>query len=186
VTARLSFAETAREVRATISVETVAAGLGLKLIRGRGPCPLCQTSDRSQAFSVRGEHWRCFACGAHGDVIDLTRAVRGCSAKEALASLSAEAGIDSSLPVSAELRCKLARMEDQRRRARARSARLTKLAAEAGRHDRLADLDAEAAEVAWRIGRPDSARDLIAAALAQREHAEELDREAERLSERRA
>ena len=42
----------------------------------RGPCPIHNGSNPS-AFAVNVEHqrFRCFGCGAHGDVIDLCQHV---------------------------------------------------------------------------------------------------------------
>lgn len=180
-----SFAEAARAVREAVALEPLAKSLGIPLVRGRGPCPICRTSRTSQAFSVRRDRYACFACGARGDAIDLVRAIRGCSSREALAELTSAAGIDPRRPISPLLRCRMA-LEDARRRAdQHRSRRLTRLAAEACCLDRLADMDDETAAIAWRLGHVELARDIAADAIEQRDRAASMDREAERLAEDR-
>ncbi len=178
-----SFAETARAVRAAVPVATLAASLGIRLTRDRGPCPICGTSSTSQAFSVRNDRWRCFACGERGDAVDLIRVMRGCSPREALTELVRQAGIDPTKPVSAHLRRQMALEDVRRRTAHLTARRLTRFALEAGRFERLADLDAEAAGVAWRLGLSGQAIGLAAASHRDRERAERLDRDAERIAE---
>jgi DNA primase len=82
-------------IRSALPIEQMLEPRGVKLRRGRGPCPICGTSDRSQAFSVRGDKWRCFACQAHGDVIDLIRALDGVPLGEAILRCAAMCGLSS-------------------------------------------------------------------------------------------
>lgn len=45
--------------------------------RGKYICPLCgsgQGANKTAAFSIKGEHGHCFACGWHGDIYDLVAA----------------------------------------------------------------------------------------------------------------
>lgn len=80
-------------IRDALPIESYLASCGYSLRRGRGPCPLCGTSASSTAFSVRGRHWRCFACGAHGDVIDLVARLDGVPLREAFGRGAALAGL---------------------------------------------------------------------------------------------
>lgn len=45
--------------------------------RGRASCPNPDHEDRNPACGVRDSDWRCFACGAHGTIIDLGALVWG-------------------------------------------------------------------------------------------------------------
>lgn len=43
-------------------------------------CPNCKSGtgpNKTPAFSIKGERWHCFACGAGGDVLDLVGSVEG-------------------------------------------------------------------------------------------------------------
>lgn len=56
-----------------------------------GLCPFHADSDPSLTiYPGRDGLWRyrCFACGAHGDVVDWIREIEGCDAKEAVARLT--------------------------------------------------------------------------------------------------
>lgn len=185
MTAAPSFAETARAVREAVPVDTLAASLGIRLVRGRGPCPICGTSRTSQAFSVRSGRWRCFACGAHGDAVDLVQAIRGCSAREALAELASQTGLDPNRPIPHGLRRRVAEEERRRVAAKELRTRLNSLSTEAGRWERLAEIDAETAQIAWRMGLSEAALSIATDANHAREEADRLDREADRLAEER-
>ena len=45
-----------------------------------------------------GDHFHCFGCGAHGDVVDLTAGLLGCSKAEAARRLSSDFGSGSARP----------------------------------------------------------------------------------------
>lgn len=64
-------------IRERLSIEEIVQGAGGRLRGGRGPCPLCNTSHASTSFSVRNKRFRCFACGEHGDVIELIAKLNG-------------------------------------------------------------------------------------------------------------
>lgn len=53
-------------------------------------CPF--HADRVPSLKLYGDHFHCFGCGAHGDVIDLTAGLLGCSKGEAARRLSADFG----------------------------------------------------------------------------------------------
>lgn len=82
------------EIRSTLSIEHVLASYGVRLRRGRGPCPVCGTSKTSQAFSVKDARWKCFACGAGGDVIELVARLNGATWHEALPVAAKMAGVE--------------------------------------------------------------------------------------------
>ena len=54
----------------------------------RGPCPLCESQSR-RTFSVHLEHhsWHCFACGRHGNQLDLWAQLTGLDLYHAAISL---------------------------------------------------------------------------------------------------
>lgn len=53
-------------------------------------CPF--HADRTPSLKLYGDHFHCFGCGAHGDVIDLTAGLLGCSKAEAARRLEADFG----------------------------------------------------------------------------------------------
>ena len=54
-----------------LPIEGVAERLGLQVTRHKALCPFHDDHHASLSFSVRRNTYRCFACGAHGGVIDL-------------------------------------------------------------------------------------------------------------------
>jgi phage/plasmid primase-like uncharacterized protein len=80
-------------IRSALPIEQILEPRGVKLRRGRGPCLICGTSDQSQAFSVRGDRWRCFACNEHGDVVDLVSKIDRVPLPEAIRRTAVYAGI---------------------------------------------------------------------------------------------
>lgn len=71
---------------------TIADVLGLtkgaRVIR----CPL--HNDRSPSFYIYSDgHFKCFGCGAHGDVLDLVAMLRHVSQRDAIVMLAEQAGI---------------------------------------------------------------------------------------------
>ena len=54
-----------------LPIEGVAGRLGLEVVRHKCLCPFHDDHHASLSFSVRRTTYRCFACGAHGGVIDL-------------------------------------------------------------------------------------------------------------------
>ena len=54
-----------------LPIEGVAERLGLQVSRHKCLCPFHDDHHASLSFSVRRNTYRCFACGAHGSVIDL-------------------------------------------------------------------------------------------------------------------
>ena len=71
-----------------LPIEEVAGRLGMEVTRHRALCPYHDDHTPSLSFSVSRNRFRCFACGAHGGVIDLARKVLGYGFADACAWLS--------------------------------------------------------------------------------------------------
>ena len=63
---------------------------------GMACCPY--HDDRHPSMKLYDDHFYCFACGAHGDVIDLTAKLLGLNFTEAVHRLAADFGIDPDKP----------------------------------------------------------------------------------------
>lgn len=100
-------------IKAGLPLEGILASSGVTLRRGRGPCPICHTSDRSQALSVRAGRWKCFACGKGGSVLDLVAELEGLSLRDAIKRCAELAGIG---PSTGKLSQRGVRPVDARRR----------------------------------------------------------------------
>ena len=59
-------------------------------------CPF--HADRVPSLKLYGDHFHCFGCGAHGDVVDLTAGLLGCSKAEAARRLEVDFGSGSAHP----------------------------------------------------------------------------------------
>lgn len=64
-------------------IESVAERLGMKVEHHKALCPFHADRTPSLAFNVRRNRFRCYACGAHGSVIDLTMKYLNKSFREA-------------------------------------------------------------------------------------------------------
>ena len=71
-----------------LPIEGVAERLGLQVTRHKCLCPFHDDHHASLSFSVRRNSYRCFACGAHGGVIDLAMNVLKKDFREATKWLS--------------------------------------------------------------------------------------------------
>ena len=56
-----------------IPIEDLASRLGLDVRHHKALCPFHNDHHASLTFNLRKNTYRCFACGAHGDTIDLVR-----------------------------------------------------------------------------------------------------------------
>ena len=89
-------------IKATVSPADAAERYGLTASRnGMTLCPF--RDDRHPSARLYDEHFYCFACAAHGDVIDLTAKLLGISVPEAIRHLEEDFGIntDADLPKTA-------------------------------------------------------------------------------------
>jgi hypothetical protein len=84
----LSFAA----VKAATDLAALVAEAGVEVNRAHmARCPF--HDDRHPSLQVKGERWRCFGCGAHGDCFDWCVRFYGMGTGEALRYLGARAGI---------------------------------------------------------------------------------------------
>ena len=65
--------------------------------RGFMRCPFHE--DRVPSLKLYDDHFHCFGCGAHGDVVDLTAGLLGCSKAEAARRLEADFGSGAAYPL---------------------------------------------------------------------------------------
>lgn len=81
-------------VKNSVGMKTAAEYYGLK-VRQNGfiCCPF--HNDKHPSMKLYKDHYHCFTCGAHGDVISLTAQVLGLSQYEAAQRLAADFGIDT-------------------------------------------------------------------------------------------
>lgn len=79
------------EVKLSITVPEAAQRYGLTVHRGRGLCPF--HDDHHPSLMIREDHYHCFTCGAHGDVIDLAGKLLNLSPGPAARTLAVDFGI---------------------------------------------------------------------------------------------
>lgn len=92
-------------VKAQVSVKEVARDYGIRMNRhGRGICPF--HDDRDPSMLVEDDHYHCFACGAHGDVIDLVSGLTGLRPYDAAKQLAMQYGLQEGIPPSPEIQLK--------------------------------------------------------------------------------
>ena len=68
-------------------------------------CPF--HADKVPSLKLYGDHFHCFGCGAHGDLIDLTAALLGCSKTDAARRLEADFGSGGFVSSHGLAECKL-------------------------------------------------------------------------------
>ena len=79
-------------IKATVAPADAARQYGMTVQRnGMALCPF--HNDTHPSMKLYDDHFYCFACGAHGDVIDLTAKLLGLNFKEAVRRLSVDFGI---------------------------------------------------------------------------------------------
>jgi len=89
-----------RAVKEAVGIERVAADYGRFRPSGagrlQGRCVSPNHEDRTPSMTIYTSdgRFKCFGCGAHGDVIDLVVLVEGCELWEALVLLGNRYGID--------------------------------------------------------------------------------------------
>jgi len=79
------------KLRDSIDIRTVAECLGLEIKRlGHKDSILCplHSDENFGSCYLYDQNWHCFACGEHGDAIDLVRIVENCDFNEACLYLS--------------------------------------------------------------------------------------------------
>jgi DNA primase len=87
------------ELRRRLPIATVI-GRTVKLARSgrerKGCCPF--HGEKTPSFYVYDDHYHCFGCGEHGDVITFVMKTTGCSFMEAVEELAAQAGLEVPKP----------------------------------------------------------------------------------------
>ena len=91
------------EIKRTITPIEAARRYGT-VKHGFMRCPF--HADRTPSLKLYGDHFHCFGCGAHGDVIDLTAGLLGCSKSEAARRLEADFGYGRLVPPVGLAACK--------------------------------------------------------------------------------
>lgn len=81
-------------IKAAVTPADAAERYGLTVSRnGMARCPF--HDDRHPSLSLYDDHFYCFACAAHGDVIDLTAKLLGVPVPEAIRRIEEDFGIDA-------------------------------------------------------------------------------------------
>ena len=101
-------------VKDNVSLREVAQRYGIEVNRhGKALCPF--HNDRHPSLYVADDHYYCFACGEHGDVIDFVGRLFQLSPYDAARKLIADFHLDPDKPPSAAaLHAKRIRTEAQR------------------------------------------------------------------------
>ena len=83
--------------KASINTREAAARYGVEVNRhGKALCPF--HNDRHPSLFVDDDHYHCYACGEHGDVIDFTAKLFGLKLYEAAQKLACDFGITQDKP----------------------------------------------------------------------------------------
>ena len=84
-------------VKTSINTREAAARYGVEVNRhGKALCPF--HNDRNPSLFVDDDHYHCYACGVHGDVIDLTAKLFGLKLYDAAQKLAYDFGITQDKP----------------------------------------------------------------------------------------
>ncbi|MBR5089167.1 MAG: DNA primase [Ruminiclostridium sp.] len=90
-------------IRQLVNIRQAAEMYGLEVNRfGSARCVF--HGDNNPSMKLYDDHFHCYACGAHGDVTDLTAQMFGLSKTEAAEKLCADFGITDTPPPPAEKR----------------------------------------------------------------------------------
>ena len=89
-------------VKTSINLGEAAEHYGIKVNRyGKALCPF--HNDRHPSMVVYDDHYHCFACGEHGDVIDLVANLYGMPVLDAVNKLAYDFGISQDKPPTKEM-----------------------------------------------------------------------------------
>lgn len=91
----------------------VAEYYGVEVKRGKALCPF--HGDRHPSMLVADDHYHCFACGEHGDVIDFTAKFHGLSLYDAAKKLAYDIGITQDKPPDKAVQEKMNRKSEAQR-----------------------------------------------------------------------
>lgn len=101
-------------VKASINTREAVARYGVEVNHyGKAPCPF--HNDRNPSLFVADDHYHCFACGEHGDVIDFTAKLHGLSLYDAAKKLAYDFGITQDKPPDKTMQKKQNRKSEAQR-----------------------------------------------------------------------
>ena len=101
-------------VKTSINTREAAARYGVEVIRhGKALCPF--HNDRHPSLFVDDDHYHCFACGEHGDVIDFTAKLHDLSLYDAAKKLAYDFGITQDKPPDKAVQEKLNKKSEAQR-----------------------------------------------------------------------
>ena len=101
-------------VKTNINTREAAARYGVEVNRhGKALCPF--HNDRHPSLFVDDDHYYCYACGEHGDVIDFTAKLYGLKLYEAAQKLAYDFGITQDKPPDKAMQEKLNRKSEAQR-----------------------------------------------------------------------
>ena len=101
-------------VKASINTREAAERYGVEVNRhGKALCPF--HNDRHPSLFVDDDHYYCFACGEHGDVIDFTSKLYGLSMYDAAKKLAYDFGITQDKPPDKTMQEKLNKKSEAQR-----------------------------------------------------------------------
>jgi len=101
-------------VKASINTREAAARYGVEVNRyGKALCPF--HNDRNPSLFVDDDHYYCYACGEHGDVIDFTAKLFGLKLYEAAQKLAYDFGITQDKPPDKAMQEKLNKKSEAQR-----------------------------------------------------------------------
>lgn len=101
-------------VRANVTTREAAERYGVEVNRyGKALCPF--HNDRHPSLYVADDHYHCFACGEHGDVIDFVARLYDLSLYEAAQKLASDFGLSPDKPPSQDIQDKLKRKTEAQR-----------------------------------------------------------------------
>ena len=101
-------------VKASINTREAAARYGVEINRhGKALCPF--HNDRHPSLFVDDDHYHCYACGEHGDVIDFTAKLFGLKLYEAAQKLAYDFGITQDKPPTKAMQEKQNRKSEAQR-----------------------------------------------------------------------
>lgn len=102
------------QVKASIAVRQAAEQYGVEVDRrGMALCPF--HNDRHPSLYVADDHYHCYACGEHGDVIDFAAKLYDLRLYDATQKLAADFGLDPDKPPSPSVLAALNRKTEAQR-----------------------------------------------------------------------
>ena len=82
------------EIRQLVDIRQAAEMYGLEVNRS-GMARCIFHADKNPSMKTYDDHFHCYACGAHGDVTDLTAQIFGISKSDAMQKLCADFGVSA-------------------------------------------------------------------------------------------